>query len=78
MRTQMRVFARKTETGYYQGTVVMPSLATTRLVKEDKSYNYSTIANLRQAALAAAKRYNCGLVFVDSSAKKVAAKKSSK
>lgn len=74
MRTQMRVYAKKRETGY-EGLVSMPNVGCTKLVKENKSTLYSTLPNLRQAAVAAARRYHCDLVFQDETTKKVAAKK---
>lgn len=58
----------------YGGIVEMPNLAPTKLRKENGSIVYSTVSNLRQAAVAAAKKYNADLQFVE--LKRVAAKKS--
>lgn len=59
----------------YQGVVEMPNFAPTKLRKEDGGTIYATVSNLRQAAVAAAKKYNATLAFVVPT-KKVAAKKS--
>lgn len=59
----------------YEGVVEMPNLAPTKLRKEDGNIFYATVSNLRQAAVAAAKKYNATLAFVVPT-KKVAAKKS--
>lgn len=58
----------------YQGVVEMPNLTTTKLRKENGGTVYATVSNLRQAAVAAAKKYNATLFFVEP--KKFAAKKS--
>lgn len=60
----------------FQGVVEMPSLAVTKLRKENGSTFYSTVSNLRQAAVAAAKKYNATLNFVEP--KKFAAKRSAR
>jgi hypothetical protein len=73
MKTQMRVCAKRRENGF-EGLVSMPNVGCTKLMKENKCSMYRTLPNLRQAALAAARRYNCDLVFSDET-KKVAAKK---
>ena len=72
----MKVRVLATSLYNYQGIVEMPNLAQTRLRKEDGSIFYATVSNLRQAAVAAAKKYNATLFFVEP--KKVAAKKSAK
>ena len=77
MKTQMRVYAKRRENGFFEGLVSMPNVDCTKLVKENKCSMYSTLPNLKQAALAAARRYNCDLVFHNET-KKVAAKKSNK
>lgn len=58
----------------YQGVVEMPNLTSTKLRKESGSTIYATVSNLRQAAVAVAKKYNANLQFIEP--KKVAAKKS--
>lgn len=60
----------------WQGVVEMPNLTTTKLRKENGGTVYATVSNLRQAAVAAAKKYNAILFFVEP--KKLAAKKSAR
>ena len=72
---QVRV-TEKTPGITYQGVVTLPSLATTYLRKENGSTFYATVSNLKQAAVAAARKYNATLNFVVPN--KVAAKKTSK
>ena len=68
-------FSTRTVTAF-QGVVTLPSLATTYLRKENGSTFYATVSNLKQAAVAAARKYNATLNFVVPN--KVAAKKTSK
>lgn len=58
----------------FEGVVQLPNLNATKLRKEDGSTRYATVSNLRQAAVAAAKKYNATLVF--EGPKLLAAKKS--
>jgi hypothetical protein len=76
MKPVMRVKVTEVTPGVsFQGTVELPSLVTTKLRKENGSTFYSTVSNLRQAAVAAAKKYNASLVFVEP--KRLAAKRTS-
>jgi len=76
MKPVMRVLAEKKTNGF-EGYVMMPSLENTRLRKEDGTTVYKTVSNLKQAARAAASKYNATLAFVEPVAK-VAAKKSAR
>lgn len=58
----------------FEGIVQMPNLTVTRLRKENGGTHYTTVSNLKQAAVAAAKKYSAKLDFVEP--KKFAAKKS--
>lgn len=58
----------------FEGVVQLPNLTATKLRKEDGSTRYATVSNLKQAAVAAAKKYNARLVFEQP--KRLAAKKS--
>lgn len=74
MKPVMKVkVTEKTPGLSFQGVVEMPNLATTYLRKENGSTVYATVSNLRQAASAAAKKYNATLNFF--APNKVAAKK---
>jgi len=74
MKPVMRVNVTPSSLGTFMGLVKMPNLGITKLKKDDGGFYYSTVSNLRQAAVAAAKKYNATLVFA--TPKKVAAKKS--
>ena len=76
MKPVMKVYATKKTNGF-EGFVAMPSLEVTRLRKEDGTTTYKTVSNLRQAAQAAAKKYNATLAFLDPVAR-MAAKKSAR
>lgn len=76
MKPLMRVFATKKTNGF-EGYVTLPSLEVTRLRKEDGTTTYKTVSHLRQAARAAAKKYNATLAFLEPLAR-VAAKKSAR
>jgi hypothetical protein len=74
MKPVMHVNVTPSSLGTFMGIVKLPNLGITKLRKEDGGFCYSTVSNLRQAARAAAKKYNATLVFAEP--KKVAAKKS--
>ena len=76
MKPVMRVRVTEFTPGIFQGFVELPNLQPTRLRKEDGSTNYTTVSNLKQAAVAAAKKYRAELHFI--APKKVAAKKATK
>ena len=76
MKPVMKVKVTEAVPLSYQGVVEMASLAPTKLRKENGSTHYATVSNLRQAAVAAANKYNATLQFVVPA--KVAAKKSTK
>jgi len=61
----------------YEGLVDLPNLNGTKLKKENGGTHYTTVSNLKQAALAAAKKYNAVLNFV-APQQKVAAKRSTR
>jgi hypothetical protein len=78
MKPVMKVYVTKgTKNDTFEGFVTMPNLEVTRLRKENGSTNYKTLSNLKQAAVAAARKFNSTLVFVTPSTK-IAAKKSAK
>ena len=72
---RVRVAQNNPNASSFQGVVEMPNLAATKLRKENGCTCYTTVSNLRQAAVAAAKKYGANLIFVEP--KKFAAKRSS-
>ena len=77
MKPVMRVRVTEITPGVsYQGFVELPNFLPTRLRKENGSTVYATVSNLKQAAVAAAKKYRAELHFI--APKKVAAKKATK
>lgn len=77
MKPVMRVRVTEVTPGLsFQGLVQLPSFAPTKLRKENGSTVYSTVSNLRQAAVAAARKYGASLNFVEP--KRLAAKKTSR
>lgn len=59
----------------FEGVVQFPNFAQTKLRKEDGSTRYTTVSNLRQAARAAATKYNSVLLFQEP---RVAAKRTTR
>jgi hypothetical protein len=77
MKPVMRVRVTEITPGIsYQGLVELPNFLPTRLRKENGSTVYATVSNLKQAAVAAARKYKTELHFI--APKKVAAKKTTK
>jgi hypothetical protein len=60
----------------FEGSVRMPNLTQNKLRKESGGTHYTTVSNLRQAAVAVAKKYNATLNFVEP--KRFAAKKTTR
>ena len=73
MKPVMKVTVRE-DAFQYEGVVQLPNLTTTKLRKENGGTRYTTVSNLKQAAVAAAKKYNARLVF--ETPKRFAAKRS--